>query len=243
MTSLLISLLLPFLLLAATVAGEWLPSGPLTMYWDCCKPSAAWPNAAPVSAPAHSCARDGLTRLSDHNAQSICGGGPAYTCTNYQPFSIGNVGYVFSARANNGNMNPPDYLCGCYRLTTHQQPGLVLITQVLNEGGSLSDGQFDLQVPGGGVGDFNGCVSEYNSPPDGWGQRNGGIKAASECTQLPASLHPGCLWRFRTFDSRKGLQTTQSAERVKCPAALTKISGCVRHDDHMLADAPEALQV
>ncbi|KAE8241538.1 hypothetical protein A4X03_0g8134, partial [Tilletia caries] len=110
-------------------------------------------------------------------------------------------------------------------------------------GGSLSDGQFDLQVPGGGVGDFNGCVSEYNSPPDGWGQRNGGIKAASECTQLPASLHPGCLWRFRTFDSRKGLQTTQSAERVKCPAALTKISGCVRHDDHMLADAPEALQV
>ncbi|KAE8219064.1 hypothetical protein CF319_g7173 [Tilletia indica] len=234
-------LLSSFLLFAFAISAEYLPSGPLTMYWDCCKPSAAWQNAADVWAPAWSCARDGVTRLRDFNAQSVCGGGPAYTCTNYQPFSIGHVGYVFSARSSNGHANTRDYLCGCYRITTNEQPGLVLITQVLNEGGGLSDGQFDLQVPGGGVGDFNGCVAEYNSPPDGWGQRNGGIKTVNECAQLPASLHPGCFWRFKTFDSRKGLQTTKSVDRVKCPRALTRISNCVRHDDHMLASAPEAL--
>lgn len=28
---------------------------------------------------------------------------------------------------------------------------------------------FDLQIPGGGVGLFNGCQSQWNAPADGWG--------------------------------------------------------------------------
>ncbi|KAL9940771.1 hypothetical protein V8E36_000259 [Tilletia maclaganii] len=205
---------------------EYVPSGPLTTYWDCCKPSAAWLGAAPVYAPARSCARDGHTILRNTNAQSACGGGPAYTCSFYQPFVKDGYGYAFSAR----NMaNPRDVLCGCYRITIKHHPGKVLITQVLNEG-PLSEGQFDLAVPGGGVGDFNACVSEFSSPPNGWGRRMGGVQSDAECNGLPTSLQHGCHWKFSFFAPE---MYTESVRRVQCPAVLTRISGCVRKDDHV----------
>lgn len=51
-------------------------------------------------------------------------------------------------------------------------------------------------VPGGGVGIFNGCSSQYNAPTDGWGARYGGVSSRAECDVLPAALRPGCQWRF-----------------------------------------------
>lgn len=73
---------------------------------------------------------------------------------------------------------------------------------------------FDIQIPGGGVGLYNGCQSQWGAPSDGWGckyivfvlkwysyfinwisidisARYGGVSSASECSQLPAALQPG----------------------------------------------------
>ncbi|KAK0529026.1 hypothetical protein OC835_004463 [Tilletia horrida] len=206
------------------------PAGFITTYWDCCKPSAAWPGAAFVSAPAWSCAKDGVTRLADFNAQSACGGGPAYSCAFYQPFSQNGVGYAFSARTCNGHVDPRTYLCACYQIKIKERPEATLITQVINEGCGLADSQFDIQVPGGGVGDFNACTPQYNSPPDGWGIRYGGLQVVSSCSQLPPELQPGCEWRFSFFPP-SGAITISSYERVQCPSALTSISNCVRDDE------------
>jgi hypothetical protein len=49
----------------------------------------------------------------------------------------------------------------------------------------------------GGVGAFNGCHAQYNSGPDGWGKRYGGVDSEAQCEHLPPELHSGCKWRFR----------------------------------------------
>ncbi|KAK0528347.1 hypothetical protein OC834_004085 [Tilletia horrida] len=187
---------------AACAISEHVPPGPLTTFWDCCKASASWPGAAPVISPAVSCARDGMTWLGNLNEQSACGGGPAYTCTSYQPFVRHGIGI-------------------------RGHPGKVLITQVINEG-PLQEGQFDLQVPGGGVGDYNACPAEYGSPPNGWGARFGGVNSRAECGQLPPSLRQGCYWKYDFFAPD---MWTEGADRIKCPAELTRISHCIRRDD------------
>ena len=71
-----------------------------------------------------------------------------------------------------------------------------MIVQATNTGGDLGDNHFDLVLPGGGVGTFNGCTAQYNAPADGWGARYGGVSSRSECDQLPAAIRPGCYWRF-----------------------------------------------
>ena len=77
--------------------------------------------------------------------------------------------------------------------------GKRFVVQVTNTGGDLGNNHFDLQIPGGGVGIFNGCTAEYGAPSDGWGQRYGGVSSVSQCSSLPASLQNGaslgfCLW-------------------------------------------------
>jgi hypothetical protein len=51
-------------------------------------------------------------------------------------------------------------------------------------------------MPGGGVGIFNACTDQYGAPPNGWGQRYGGISQRHECDAFPEKLKPGCYWRF-----------------------------------------------
>lgn len=42
-----------------------------------------------------------------------------------------------------------------------------MIVQVVNSGG-VSEGDFDIYTPAGGVGDFNACESQYRAPSAGW---------------------------------------------------------------------------
>ncbi len=85
------------------------------------------------------------------------------------------------------------------------------------------------QIPGGGVGLFNACSNQYGAPPNGWGERYGGIRSKNDCASFPAKLKAGCNWRFDWF---KGADNPKvSFKQVACPKAITHKSGCVRQND------------
>ena len=162
-------------------------TGFASRYWDGCKPSCSWTNNAGSAGPAKQCSANGKTENTDYNAQSVCNGGSAATCTSQIPFTVDgcdNIGFAFAAvpAANGGQ-------CGkCFQLTftgkgkyeTKQNhkalAGKKLIVMVTNIGADVNQGQFDVMIPGGGVGLYNG-TSGY-----GWGSQGdtyGGL--LSEC--------------------------------------------------------------
>lgn len=101
-----------------------------------------------------------------------------------------------------------------------------MVVQSTNTGGDLSNNQFDLMIPGGGVGLFDGCTSEFGGIP---GNQYGGVTSRDQCNQMPAKLQAGCFWRFDWFQNADN--PNFNFEQVRCPSALTGISGCVRQDD------------
>ena len=109
--------------------------------------------------------------------------------------------------------------------------GKTMIVQAVNTGGDLGSNQFDLALPGSGVGIFNGCTAEWNAPPGGWGAQYGGM-TANQCSTLPAALQPGCNFRFGWMMGADN--PTVDFEQVACPAELTSRSGCKRTDDGSL---------
>ena len=167
------------------VAGGASGSGWATRYWDCCKPSCSWTNNAGAGNEARLCNANGSTRITDLNATSVCEGGNASTCKSQMPIIVNdNLAYAFAAvPASNGGQ------CGhCYALTfdgtgkyetkdPHQGlKGKVLVVMASNVGADVEQGQFDVMIPGGGVGKYNGCANM------GWGamgQQYGGL--LSDC--------------------------------------------------------------
>jgi hypothetical protein len=104
-----------------------------------------------------------------------------------------------------------------------------MVIQSTNTGGDLGANHFDLLMPGGGVGIFDGCKSEFGQSLPG--QQYGGISSRSECdaSNFPQKLRNGCYWRFDWFQNADN--PTVNFKQVACPAALTNISGCKRSDD------------
>ena len=161
-------------------------SGWATRYWDCCKPHCSWPEHANGNY-SRQCTNKGKSQNSNWGDGSICSGGSQMTCTSQIPFTIDGceeMGFAFAAvpSADGGS-------CGkCYQLTftgkgkygdninTSSIKGKKLIIMVTNIGGDVQQGQFDIMIPGGGVGMFNGCSSM------GWGgqgEQYGGL--LSDC--------------------------------------------------------------
>ncbi len=89
----------------------------------------------------------------------------------------------------------------------------------------MGQGHFDLMMPGGGVGIFNGCSAQWGAPSNGWGQRYGGISSRGECSQLPAALQKGCYFRFDWFKNADN-PNVEFRELPSCPSQLVSISGC-----------------
>ncbi|KAL6921517.1 hypothetical protein ACHAPO_004788 [Fusarium lateritium] len=204
-------------------------SGHSTRYWDCCKPSCSWSGKAKVSAPALTCDnRDNpITNL---NAVNGCeGGGSAYACTNYSPWAINDdLAYGFAATKLAGGTEA-SWCCACYALTFTTGPvkGKKMIVQSTNTGGDLGDNHFDLMMPGGGVGIFDGCTSQFGKALGG--AQYGGISSRSECDSFPELLKDGCHWRFDWFKNADNPDFT--FEQVQCPKELLAVSGCKRDDD------------
>jgi len=207
-------------------------SGQTTRYWDCCKPSCAWSGkSSAISKPVVTCKKDGTTVDTNTSTTSGCeSGGTAYMCANQQPWSVNdNLAYGYAAASVSGK-SEADICCACYELTFTSGPvsGKKMVVQVTNTGSDLGSNHFDLEIPGGGVGIFNGCQTQYGAPAEGWGARYGGISATSECSQLPSQLQSGCKWRFDWFKNADNPSVTLA--KVACPSAITAKTQCTRSD-------------
>jgi hypothetical protein len=179
--------------------------------------------------------------LSDDNAQNVCQqNGPAYMCWSGAPWSVNdNLSYGFAA-ATGGN-----YVCGrCYQLQftgsghdgnnagASSLNGKSMIVQVINNGGIGGD-QFDLLIPGGGVGDFDGCSKQWG--PIDLGSQYGGFLAAcngnKSCVQQKCDaafgnkpeLLAGCNWFLGWFNAADNPNLV--FKQIACPAAITQRSG------------------
>ncbi|UJR07256.1 hypothetical protein I4U23_011544 [Adineta vaga] len=205
--------------------------GKTTRYWDCCKPSCAWDeNVSGNNIYVKSCRQDGYSVFDHPHARSGCHDGGegdySFTCNNQKQWAINDqLAYGFAAATIPG-VNEQDRCCSCYKLDFTSEPvrGKSMIVQVTNSGKDVADHQFDLQIPGGGVGIFNGCSSQWNAPNDGWGQRHGGVNSRDECSSLPEQIRDGCFFRFDWF---KGADNpTMTYSKVDCPRELIDITGC-----------------
>ncbi|TQF16774.1 hypothetical protein FJV41_06355 [Myxococcus llanfairpwllgwyngyllgogerychwyrndrobwllllantysiliogogogochensis] len=197
--------------------------------WDCCKASGSWTGKAAVNAPVKSCAKDGVTVL-NASTQSACNGGSSYACNNNQPWAVTPTFSYGFARADLPGKTESDTSCACYALqfTSTTVKGKTHVVQVVGQGPSTGSNFFELLIPGGGVGLFNGCAPQWGAPSSGWGAQYGGISTKAQCAQLPTQLQPGCNWRFDWFQNADNPEMT--FRRVKCPAELTNKSGCIRKD-------------
>ena len=176
-------------------------TGWATRYWDCCKPHCSWPEHAGGNY-SRQCTNGGKSQNTNWGDGSICSGGSQMTCTSQIPFTVDgctDMAFAFAAvPASNGGS------CGkCFQLTfdgtgkysndanIKKLKGKKLIIMATNVGGDVQQGQFDIMIPGGGVGIFNGCSSM------GWGSQGeqyGGL--LSECekeSNYKATKYVSCL--------------------------------------------------
>lgn len=100
-----------------------------------------------------------------------------------------------------------------------------MIVQVTNTGSDLGANQFDIAIPGGGVGIFDkGCSSQWGVPSTGWGDRYGGVSSESQCSELPSALQEGCKFRFEFMGGVSN--PAVSFEQVDCPSEIVSVTGC-----------------
>ena len=224
-------------------------SGWANRYWDCCKPHCTWPEHA-HSNYAKQCTNKGKKESTDWGGQSVCSGGGLMTCTSQIPFTVDGCdeyGFAFAAvPASNGGD------CGkCFQLTftgeghynstnanTKAIKGKKLIIMTTNIGGDVQQGQFDIMIPGGGVGMFNGCASTM-----GWGDQGeqyGGLLSKCEVeSNYQASAMQRCLQKkcesvfSNDAEAKKGClflaewmhaagNPEHNYEEVECPDVLKK---------------------
>ncbi|KAI4225403.1 MAG: hypothetical protein L6R36_003945 [Xanthoria steineri] len=197
-------------------------SGTTTRYWDCCKPSCAWSQPG-LTSTVKTCDINDKPLANGVTAQSGCqNGGTSFMCSDQSPWAINdNLAYGFAAVTAS---NPT--CCQCYKLTfTSDGPikGKTMIVQATNTGNDVSGTQFDLAMPGGGFGQFDGCSKEWKATPDIWGAQYGGSNT-NQCPKFPAALQKGCGFRW---DWMKGQSNPNvNYETVACPAEIVAKSGC-----------------
>jgi hypothetical protein len=157
--------------------------GYATRFWDCCKPHCSWSENVPAGMkPLQTCLEDGLSENPDTNAKSSCEGGNSYVCYKFIPWEVDeNLSYGFAATSSGD-------ICGkCFEVQFTGEgkydntPGAValknkrMILQAINIGYDVSGGQFDILVPGGGVGAFNGCSTQWGISNSELGAQYGGL--------------------------------------------------------------------
>jgi len=218
-------------------------------YWDCCKPACGWKGNVKSGNPMKACdASDNV--LGSFDTKNACeSGGSAFMCWSDSPWAAcDTLSYGFAA-ASAGN-----YVCGrCFQLqfdgNSHNAganagakslKGKTMIVQVINNGGVAAD-QFDLLIPGGGVGILNACSTTTQGITSQWGKnldlgaQYGGLLAGcngdkscvqQKCQSIFAGkpdLQAGCDWFLNWFNAADN--PTFTYKQVACPAAITQKSG------------------
>lgn len=224
------------------VSGGKSGSGYATRYWDSCKPHCAWNGkGGPATTPTRTCHADGS--LAGADEASACDGGTAGTCLSQIPQIINDqVAYAFAATPGGEND------CGrCFMLTftgegkdgtnarSRALKGKKLIVISSNIGYDVAGGQFDIMIPGGGVGRFNGCGVMGLSCA---GEQYGGLLAICEkagggdakiksclvesCNREYANkpqAKEGCLF-MATWMNAASTNPRHTYVEVECPAEL-----------------------
>jgi hypothetical protein len=241
--------------------------GYATRFWDCCKPHCGWQANVPSGvAPLNSCSASNAP-MSDVNAQSSCNGGGAFMCQGLAPHAVNsNLAYGYAATSNGD-------ICGrCYQLdfdgASHNAgndpgsralAGKTMIVQAMNIGYDVGGGQFDLLVPGGGVGAFDACSKQWGVSSDEMGAQYGGFLSkckqqhgynasldtykscvAQQCTSVFGSrgltdLEAGCRWFADWFQAADN--PSLKYKEVACPTALTAQSGMNRSSRNDVSSA------
>lgn len=179
------------------IAGGKSGSGWATRYWDCCKPHCAWPDKGGLKA--HACDAQG-NRINDDGATSMCDGGNSGTCRNQIPIVVNDtLAYAFAAVP--GSAGGECGKCfdlaftgkGKYSTDNHTKlKGKHLIVIASNIGYDVEQGQFDVMIPGGGYGIFDGCSSKMGWGPQG--ERYGGLLSQCENESgYKAGTYKSCL--------------------------------------------------
>ena len=76
----------------------------------------------------------------------------------------------------------------------------------------------------------DGCINQWGVEDKVWGGPYGGVNTKEECLRGPASLHPGCEFRFGSWWQNAD-NPHADFKRVSCPKVMTDITGCKRFDD------------
>ena len=232
--------------------------GYATRFWDCCKPHCGWSGNVPGGVGTmNSCSADNQ-QLFSSDEQSACNGGQAHTCYGLAPYAVNNtLAYGYAATASGD-------VCGrCYQLdfdgTSHNAGndpgsaalnGKTMIVQAINIGFDVGGGQFDLLIPGGGVGAFNACSAQWGVSNSELGAQYGGFLTAckaqyggnashdtykncmrNKCESVFGSrglndLAAGCNWFVDWFEAADN--PSLKYKEVACPAALSGDSGMDR---------------
>ena len=232
-------------LLLAVIAYAFAASGYATRYWDCCKPSCSWTGNAGAGNEARECDYKSMNVLNGHGATSVCDGGNSATCISQVPQVVSsNLAYAFAAAPGNG----PNVCGKCFELkftgtgkyeTQENHRRLVgkrLIVMASNIGYDVAGGQFDVMIPGGGVGIFNGCreimstagaqyggllsdcESQAGYSGDVYGARKSCLIQKCKDNFPNATLQQGCLFLAEWMEAA-GNPNVEYTE-VACPSAL-----------------------
>ena len=159
--------------------------GYATRYWDGCKPHCSWVTNTD-GIPVKTCNLNNQDNGTDYDIPSACEGGDAFTCWDMAPKEISpTLSYGYAAVPATGD------ICGtCYELTftgeghydatddgsmALKAANKKIIVMATNIGHDVQGGQFDLLIPGGGVGAFNACSRQWNVSNTELGAQYGGF--------------------------------------------------------------------
>jgi len=203
--------------------------------------------------PATSCSISNASE-SDYSEANACGGGTAYACYDLSPWSVCNTLSYGYAAVSFGTLQST---CGhCYQMQftgpssnapgdqgSQTLVGKTMIVQAINNGGVSAD-QFDIMIPGGGVGANDACTTQWNTNTNDLGETYGGFLATckqqsadystykscvlQKCTSMfggsgMSSLMAGCNWFLNWYGAADDPAFTYT--EVTCPSALTSNSG------------------
>ncbi len=186
-------------------------SGWASRYWDCCKPHCSWSDHTRKLAATCDINNNEITTA---GTTSGCrSGGQAYTCYSHVPFAVcENLAYGFAAVPAGSDE------CGkCFKIqfdggkhgphaarhTERAIGGKMMIVMASNIGHDVDDdtGQFDLMIPGGGLGAFEGgCAVQWGvdaGEESLVGKRYGGFAGYCE-----GKLGPSTNWQFTMNDMK-----------------------------------------
>lgn len=123
--------------------------GTTTRYWDCCKPSCAWPGKASLSqGPLLTCDINDNPLSDGGHTESSCDGGGAFTCSSHSPWAVDDYLSYGWAAVKIGGQRESDWCCACYELRFTDGPlsGKKMVVQATDTGDSLADNHFDIAV-------------------------------------------------------------------------------------------------